>query len=133
MQFMLDEQSPGNCFFEFEPSYNRAQLVESRVRKRLADSLEAVLQALAAEPLPSFGNLIARIREGPVAPAVFGIYTEIVESIFFDDIERAVELTRELCGLDLGGIGSLRVVNLDDGDLRDMQSARYRRLIDDDP
>lgn len=124
---------PETSLFAFQPNADRARLVAARVRAGLADSLAATLRALAGEAVPSGDDLVARIRAGPVAPVVFGAYTELVEAIFSDDIDAAVKIANELCAPDFGRVGDLRIVTLNDSDLGQGQTARYRRLVDDDP
>lgn len=108
-------------------------MVDARVRDGLADSISAVLQALADQDIPAGDEIVARVRANPVAPVVFGVYTELVEAIFADDIDSAVKLAGELQTLSHGPVPELRIVTLNDHDLGAGQAARYRRLLDDDP
>jgi hypothetical protein len=119
--------------FSFQPNADRARFVDARVRAGLADSLTATLQALAGNSSPLGEDLVARVRASSVAPVIFGAYTELVEAIFFDDIETASKIANELCAADFGRVGDLRIVTLHDSDLGEGQAARYRRLLDDDP
>ena len=72
------------------------------------------------------------MRAGPIAPRVFGAYTELVEAIFAEDTDAALAIADELCTPDFGRVDALRVVTLDDRQLGRGQTARYRRLVDDD-
>ena len=118
--------------FAFHPSARRAQLVEARVRAGLADSLAAVLQALAGDASMRGSDLVARVRSGPVAPVVFGAYTELVEAIFSDDTDAAARIAEELCSPNFGRVDEMRILTLHDRHLGEAQAARYRRLVDED-
>ena len=118
--------------FAFQPNAERTREVAGRVRAGLGDSLEAAFRALGEERAASGRDLVARVRAGPVAPLVFGAYTELVEAIFADDIDAALTIADELCMPGFGSVGALRIVTLDDAQLGAGQTARYRRLVDDD-
>lgn len=119
--------------FAFEPSVERARRVEAKVRAGLADSLESAFKSLVGRGVPSSDDfLVARVRAGPVAPGVFGAYTDLVEAIVADDIEAAVRIAEELCAPGFGHLDDLRIVTLRDADLGEGQAARYRRLVDED-
>jgi HEXXH motif-containing protein len=122
-----------SALFAFRPDACRGRRVDARVRAGLADSISAVLQALAGKGALPGDDLVAHVRANPVAPVVFGVYTELVEAVFADDIDLAVKLAGELGTLALGPVRGLRIVTLNDHDLGNGQSARYRRLLDDDP
>lgn len=119
--------------FAFRPDACRARLVDARVRASLADSISAVLQALAGKGVPPGNDLVARVRAEPVAPVIFGVYTELVEAIFADNIDLAVKLSSELSALSFGSVNEMRIVTFSGRDLGEGQAARYRRLLDDDP
>jgi len=119
--------------FAFRPDADRGRLVDTRVRSGLAGSIAAVLKALAGEGVSSGDDLAAHVRDNPVAPVVFGVYTELVEAILADDTELATKLAGELRALAFRPVPELRIVTLADDDLGDGQAARYRRLLDDDP
>ena len=129
----LDSYGDEAGLFAFQPDAERARVVQARVRAGLAESLAPALRALGDEHAVAAADLIARIRAGPIAPAVFGAYTDLVEAIFADDTEAALAAAQELCAPDFGRVGELRIVTLNDGDLGSGQAARYRRLVDDDP
>ena len=118
--------------FAFQPNAERTRQVAARVRAGLADSLEAALRALGEDRATAGKDLIARVRAGPIAPVAFGAYTELVEAIFSDDIDAALAIANELCAPDFGRAGALRIVTLDDAHLGPGQTARYRRLVEDD-
>ena len=118
--------------FAFEPNALRGRKVATLVRAELADSLEAVLLALGDAIGLAGKDLIARVRAGPISPVVFGAYTELVEAVFSDDIDMASRIAAELCAPNFGCVDKLRIVTLDDVHLGVGQTARYRRLVDDD-
>jgi HEXXH motif-containing protein len=122
-----------SALFAFRPDAQRGRAVDARVRAGLADSISAVLQALAGKGVSSEDDVVAHVRVRPVAPVVFGVYTELVEAVFADDIDLAVRVAGELATLALAPVPGLRIVTLNDYDLGEGQSARYRRLLDDDP
>ncbi|HEX2447012.1 MAG TPA: HEXXH motif-containing putative peptide modification protein [Methyloceanibacter sp.] len=130
----LDREAhgPDMDLFAFHPNGTRAQAVASRVRAGLADSLAVSLRALGEERALAGEDLVARLRSGPIAPRVFGGYTELVEAIFADNIDTAHIIAEELCAADFGRVGPLRIVTLTERHLGRDQPARYRRLIDDD-
>ncbi|SDB59281.1 aKG-HExxH-type peptide beta-hydroxylase [Bauldia litoralis] len=119
--------------YAFHPDANRAAIVAERVRGGLADSLTAVLQSLARSDGAAPEALIARVRAGPVSPAVFGAYTELVETIFADDLVGAAVIADDLVRPGFGARDGMRIVTLTDSDLGLGQAARYRRLLDSDP
>src|SRR5262249_36900347 len=76
--------------------------------------------------------LVRAIKCGPIRPAIFATYTELVEGVCADDAASAQRSSDQLLGLHAPSPGT-RIVTLDDGDLGPHQSQRYARLIDDDP
>ena len=118
--------------FAFEPNALRGRKVATLVRAELADSLEAVLLALGDAIGLAGKDLIARVRAGLISPVVFGAYTELVEAVFSDNIDMASQIAAELCAPNFGCVDKLRIVTLDDVHLGVGQTARYRRLVDDD-
>lgn len=121
-------------FFAFRPEPRRGRLVDAEVRAGLADSIAAVFAALAAQIGAARGDeLVERIRAAPVSPAVFGLYTELVEAIHRDDLDSVGCLAAELSAPGFGAAPDLRIVTLADDDLGPGQADRYRRFIDEDP
>jgi len=118
--------------YDFEPNAARAKSVAAEVRAGLADSLAAALSALDPDAHSRAADLIAAIRAGPVAPGVFGAYTELVEAIFADDADTARAIADELAEPGFGRVDTLRVVTVTDADLGGGQADRYWRLMDED-
>lgn len=111
-------------------------LVDRSVRKALIRSL-TMLFAKAADRMKydeaKLQILLDKIDAGPVKPAIFGLYTELVEALFRGDSRISLEdLAQYLIGLDPAGAGT-SLVSLTDQDLGASQAARYARLIKDDP
>jgi HEXXH motif-containing protein len=123
----------GPNFFDFEPNPDRAFAVDSRVRVGLAESLAAVFQALPETDGRAVERILTRIRSGAVSPAVFGLYTDLVEAIFADRLDRGLVLARELRAFDLAHSEVLQIATLRDDHLGEGQSARYARLLNNDP
>ncbi len=119
----------------FLPSPGRGAAIDDAVRQQLADSLETLygrLESFVSYDEGRLKALIADVRRGPVRPAIFGTYTDLVESVYADDAERAQGLSDRLLTLD-GPCADLQTVTLRDEDLGPDQAERYARLIDDDP
>lgn len=109
--------------------------VDRAVRYALAVSLRSVY-AKAVDRInyneDRLEDLLRNIRRGPVRPAVFGFYTDLVERLVSDDPAPLEALSRGLLELDPAGDG-VRIAALTDEDLGIGQAERYTRLIDDDP
>jgi hypothetical protein len=118
--------------FAFQPCAQRAELVETRVRASLASSLDAALSALTGSASLPQSDIVDRVRLGSVAPVVFGAYTELVEAIVADDIKKALEIACELSAPNFGRVNDLQILTLHDSHLGKGQTARYRRLVDED-
>ena len=132
----LSDNPPGwavDC--AFAPDAARAARLDQAVRAGLADSLQTIFESL--EPPNHAGeqdraSLLERIRAGPVPPALFGAYVELVLAIFAERDQETEALLRDLLGpWPLLG-NAPRLVTLDDRELGPGQSARYRRLLADD-
>jgi HEXXH motif-containing protein len=77
--------------------------------------------------------LIVRVREAPLGPGAFGLYTDLVEFLMADDVTSAkIVIDALFAEVGRGVTSDLRPVTLDDGDLGPGQADRYRRLLDDD-
>ena len=78
------------------------------------------------------GDLLTEVARSPVRPSLFGLYTELVESLSAEEWDVARSLADRILSLERASPGT-RIVTLDDGDLGTDQSERYARLVDDDP
>ena len=77
-------------------------------------------------------SLVEDVRRGPARPAVFGTYTDLVESVYANDVDRAQRLSDQLLALK-APCQEIHTLTLCDEDLGPDQAERYARLIDDDP
>jgi hypothetical protein len=119
----------------FTPDPRRAAGLDRAVRGGLADSLRTIFDSLDnsfdAEPA-AVARLLATVETAPVAPRVFGAYTDLVTALFEDRPHAARALLDELLGRDAAASAGLEVATIDDGDLGTGQAERYRRLLNDD-
>lgn len=76
--------------------------------------------------------LLSEISRCSIRPAVFGLYTDLVEALFRNDSTALGALGQHLLDLKPAGVGT-RIVSLTDQDLGVDQAERYARLVDDDP
>ena len=109
--------------------------MDAAVRAQLARSLEAVYaraRSFVTYDETALQPLLNDIDRGPIRPAVFGTYTDLVESICSDDANSAQQLSDRLLGIQ-ASCADTRIVTLADRDLGPDQAQRYVRLIDDDP
>lgn len=123
--------------FNFAPDAARARKLDTAVRAGLANSLRIVFEAL--EPPFHAGEgranaLLRAIEAGPVRPAVFGAYVDLVLALIEereDDIQRLID---EILALPAPAPapGGLNVPDLTDEALGPGQAARYGRLLIDD-
>jgi HEXXH motif-containing protein len=116
--------------FEFAPDAVRAVGLDQAVRAGLADSLTTVFDNLDFVPDGDrVTALLNRVMAGPVPPALFGCYFELVLALFDQRDDAAAALVDELLLFPTPEFERLRIVTLDDRDLGLGQSGRYRRLL----
>ena len=119
----------------FWPNCARAVEIDRRARASLADSLGSVFGAcrahLAANDADQTAMLTA-LRSHRVAPAVFGLYADLVDALFAEDDTTAQRLLSRLTHPIWRERVSARVVTLDDGALGEGVAALYARALDDD-
>jgi HEXXH motif-containing protein len=101
--------------------------LDQTVRAGLADSLTTVFDNLDSPP--HVAALLSRIRAGPVAPALFGVYFELVLALFEGRDDQAKLLVDEVSRPSTARSDTLRIVTLEDQDLGPGQSRRYQRLL----
>ena len=122
-----------NC--AFPPDAIRGARIDQAVREGLADSLNTIFESLDP-PSPADARtragLLHRVRAGPVPPALFGAYVELVLALFAERDDEARALLDELSGSWQAQSESLRIITLDDRDLGQGRAMRYRRLLSDD-
>lgn len=120
--------------YGFEPDGARASGLDARVRAELAESLETIFETIDDIDIDAnaLRSLIRTVRDHPVRPGVFGLYTDLVEALFADNSERAEHLAAALLEPKHWRSRSFRTVTLDDAELGPGQAERYRRLLDDE-
>jgi hypothetical protein len=120
--------------YSFPPNEIRGRAVDRLIREGFAGSIATVFDALASEfDVPSCEALVEEIRRSPVSPGVYGIYTELVESVYHGEMEHACRLAGVLSEPGFGTLPVPQIVTLSDDDLGEGQSDRYRRFVDEDP
>jgi len=120
----------------FWPNGARAVQIDQRARASLADSLGSVFDACRAHLTADEADqtaLLAALRSHRVAPAVFGVYADLVDALFAEDYTTAQELLSRLVQPIWRERVSARVVTLDDTVLGAGVAGLYRRGVDDDP
>ena len=117
-----------NWVAQFEPSADRGEALDRRMRERLAESLDYVFSELGGD----FGvkpgaerDLTARILSSPQSPHTFGAYYDLVLAIESDELELARRGAQDL--LTPKPNGALSVASLDDRPAGEIE--RYRRLL----
>lgn len=116
----------------FDPSGARAEAVNARMRRRLADSLRYIIEQ-AGEHLriapAAAAAFFARIDNGPVSPLVYGAYCDLVLAIDADALDEAQQLLAEIIAAP--NCAGTRVIDLKDP-ASDREANRYLRLVDTD-
>ena len=121
--------------FSFAASAARARLLDRKMRKRLADSLEHIFERsrTALRVDPSAERLVGELRaEQRFGPLVFGLYYDLVDAIVAGRLGEAQELLDAVCRqrpLEK----EFEVVTLSDTDLGAGNADRYGRMMDTDP
>ena len=117
----------------FDPSGARAEAVNVRMRRRLADSLRYIIdqagEHLAVAPAAA-GAFFTRLEHGPVSPLVYGAYCDLVLAIDADALDEARELLAEIIAAPNCPAGP-RIIDLKDPK-SDGKANRYLRLVDTD-
>ena len=118
----------------FDPSELRGHAVNARMRGRLRDSLNYILDQADGHleiPRRELSDFFARLERGPVSPLVFGAYCDLVLALHDDQPGEAERLLREIAQAPNAGDGP-RIVDLSDPE-QDAVAERYCRLMDTDP
>jgi HEXXH motif-containing protein len=106
------------------------------VRQATARTFATLRDAIAsqrAEFAPAFDRCIAALRAGPVRPAMFALYSDLVEAISSEN-EQVFETTlRDLAEIELAAAGEIRVVSLTGVVLGTGMPERFVRHLDSDP
>lgn len=117
------------------PQAGRGVVIDSAVRVRLAQSIDALCERIRPvfphDPSAA-ARLVDTIERGPVRPAVFAMYADLVGAITSGDVAAAERAVGRLLQADPAG-GATQVAMLDDADLGAGMADLYARTIDDDP
>ena len=120
---------------DFPPDTARARRISARMHHELGDSLGHVSEVSLGElpfDAPAMNRLVASLRAGAdYAPSVFADYYELVSAIEAQDAAEATRLFAALAQARPVTPG-LQIVTLGGAELRE-DSARYRRMMSDDP
>lgn len=119
----------------FEPCTARALGIDRQIRDGLAHSLGTICSVLddtTSVPLPAVHQLLDRIRSSRVRPAVFALYTKLVQAIELDDRPLIGRLVAELSDPTLVDPAENRIVTLSPETLGSELSVRYCDILDDD-
>lgn len=128
----MSTRLPGLCCFE--PNASRAASMDARVRAGLARSLETIFGTIDEIEIDADAakSLIRTVRDHRIRPGIFGLYTDLVEALFADDVERAQALADAILERKHWCSRTFQAVTLDDTELGPGQAERYRRLVDDE-
>lgn len=122
--------------FPFSPSAEKGLLVDESVRRSAAQSISVLKRPISVER-PEFQSTLARcvahLRAGPVRPALFALYSDLVEAIFSKDEAGFLSAMMGLTAVDAEASDAVRVVTLTDEDLGPGMAHRFIRHLDDDP
>jgi len=119
----------------FLPNPARAAVVDRTVRAALIGSLDTIFEACAgtlAWQVNDQDALLGALRSHAVSPAIYGIYTELVEALLAEDMRIAQERLDMLLRPHLRGWAIPGIVTLDEVCLGEGLPALYARTIDDD-
>ena len=122
--------------FGFRPDAARARYLDQRARTELASSLDEVFAACRGHLVwdeAAGEELLAAIRRHHVTPGLFGLYADLVETVFADHLDEAQALISAITNPTLRASPGRRVLTLADDDLGLGQAVRYRRLLNDEP
>ena len=119
---------------DFAPNVSRTRMLDERMRRELAASVRYVVEKLEAH-LPGAPDLassfLACLDRGPVPPASFALYSDLVLAVDDDDLDLARQLLEQLAAQRNHG-GDLVIRDLRDPEF-DGESDRLSRYIDSDP
>jgi HEXXH motif-containing protein len=119
----------------FLPDPARAAVIDRTVRMALIESLDTIFKACAgslAWQVADQNALLAALRSHAVSPAIYGIYTELVEALLAEDTRIAQERLEMLLQPQLRAWTVPGIVTLDEVCLGKGLPALYARTIDDD-
>ena len=112
----------------FEPSADRGQAFDRRMRERLADTLNYVFGQVGADlrvPPDESVATIDRILSSPQSPHTFGAYYDLIFALENGELELAYLLVKELLGR--SSTDATVISSIDDRPAEERE--RYRRLF----
>ena len=118
----------------FDSSASRGRAVNARMRGRLRDSLNYILDQANGHleiPRTDLDGFLLRLKSGPVSPLVFGAYCDLVFAFNGNRLDEAERLLKEIAAAPNVDDGP-RVIELGDPE-EDPHADRYCRLVDSDP
>jgi hypothetical protein len=120
----------------FRPSAAGGARVDDAVRQRAADSFALLRDPIAAERAEFRAPLdrcIASLRAGPVRPALFALYADLVQAISSDDETAFLSAMRAIAEFDVEAPDEIRAVTITEDDLGRGMPDRFVGHLDDDP
>lgn len=118
----------------FDPSRKRAQILDRRMRTRLAESVTHIVNLgfpHLTVPEQPWESCLQRLAEGPVSPSMFGAYYDLVFAINEDDLDSAQRYLTEFMSMPSHAT-ELRILDMANP-IHAAPWERYCRLIDTDP
>lgn len=122
-----------NSAARFDPSRERAALLDSGMRARLSDSLEYLFGQVGSDldvDRDEAARCIADIRDRAQAPHRFGAYYDLVFAIEGNDLDEARRLANEIFSTSPSP-ATTRIATIEDRPAPEAE--RYRRLLISDP
>ncbi len=123
-------------YFSFTPDPVRANLLDTRMRLQLADSLDYLNQSIQVQLdfcVDGLNDVIGKMREGKLyPPSAFGLYYEITYALIDGEIEHAKTLISELLNEQPYTNKNVELIGLNQITTR-ANIDRYKRLMDTDP
>jgi len=111
-------------------------LVDEAVRRSTAESVSLLSDAIGAQRpdlIAPLQHWIANLKSGPVRPAFFALYSDLVEAIFSDDEPAFQSAMKTIAEIGAEALVGARAITLADADLGPGMAVRFRRHVDDDP
>ncbi len=117
----------------FQPDPARARRLDSRMRARLADSLSYIAAEMDGEiQIPrQLESFLQNLAAGPVSPAVYGAYFDLVLALERGDRPGGTTLLNEIVTAPIPAPGTA-IVGIGDPSSQTV-AGRYQRLINTDP
>jgi hypothetical protein len=114
----------------FEPCAQRAMFLDRRMRKRLSDSLQYIVEQANGQldlPPEQMRRFFVQLEQKPISPLAFSYYADAVLAIEEDEVRRASRLLSQLAALPTRE-GGLDITDLGDP-AHDPIAERYARFL----